>query len=106
VPFRKTNTDARPFSDSVISPNFFCVTFVIGAVWTVFALSFALYEHAAASKPADLAPYVSITVAVPVAGYVALRISSGALMTPGAAKSWARGELGSIPAILRVTFVP
>lgn len=75
MPFRKTNTDARPFSDSVISPNFFCVTFVIGAVWTVFALSFALYEHAAASKPSDLALYVSITVAVPVAGHVALRIS-------------------------------
>lgn len=74
MPFRKTDTDARPFSDSVISPNFFCVTFVIGAMWIVFAVSFALYEYAAASKPADLALYVSITVAAPVAGYIALRV--------------------------------
>ena len=75
MPFRKTNTDSRPFSDSVISLNFFCATFVIGAMWTVFAVSFALYEYAAANKPADLALYVSIAVAVPVAGYIALRFS-------------------------------
>src|SRR5262245_50597155 len=73
--FPQTNADARPVSDSFISLNFFCVTFVIGAMWTVFAVSFALYEYAAASKPADLAFYVSITVAAPVAGYIALRIS-------------------------------
>ena len=75
MPFRKTHTDARLFLDSVISLNFFCVTFVIGAMWTVFAVSFALYKYAAASKPADLALYVGITVAAPVAGYIALRIS-------------------------------
>ena len=74
VPFRKTNTNA-PFSGSVISLNFFCVAFVVGAMWTVFAVSFALYQHAAASKPADLALYVIITVVAPVAGYIALRIS-------------------------------
>src|SRR5262245_29602748 len=44
-------------------------------MWTVFAVSFALYEYAAASKPADLAFYVSVAVATPVAGYIALRIS-------------------------------
>jgi hypothetical protein len=76
VAVSKTGTDARPPSDKAVSGNllFSSLVFAIGAMWTVFVISFGLYEHAPASKPADLAFYVSVAVAIPVAGYVGLRI--------------------------------
>ncbi len=51
------------------------LTFVIGAMWGVFAISYAIYDRASASKLADLAFYASMAVATPIAGYLAFRAS-------------------------------
>jgi hypothetical protein len=50
------------------------VTFALGAMWSVFVISFLIFDGAEPSKPADFAFYFSTFIAVPVAGYLALQL--------------------------------
>jgi len=74
----KANADAWSVSDTEtgISSDLLCgsMTFVIGAMWSTFVLSYAIYDSVTGSKLADAALYVSIAVALPIAGYLAFRI--------------------------------
>src|SRR5262249_12659105 len=70
--------DVTPVSDAArLSPDSLCgsLTFVIGAMWSVFAISWAIYDGADASKAADFALYASMAVATPIAGYLTFRMS-------------------------------
>jgi hypothetical protein len=74
-----TNAGPKAVSDTetALSLDFLSgpPTFVIGAMWSVFAISYAIYDLASASKTADFALYASMAVATPIAGYLAFRIS-------------------------------
>ena len=87
----QTNIEIRPVSDTAvgISLGSLCgsLTFVIGAMWSVFAISWAIYDLANASKAADFALYASMAVAAPIAGYLALRMSER-IKTQGLYTAW------------------
>ena len=74
----KANADIWSVSDTEtgISRDLLCgpLTFVIGAMWSAFVLSYAIYDRATGTKLADVTLYVSMAVALPIAGYLALRI--------------------------------
>jgi hypothetical protein len=45
------------------------LTFAFGAMWSVFVISFVIFDRAEPSKLADFAFYFSTFIAVPIAGY-------------------------------------
>ena len=87
----QTSIEIRPVSVTAvgISLGSLCgsLTFVIGAMWSVFAISWAIYDLANASKAADFALYASMAVAAPIAGYLALRMSER-IKTQGLYTAW------------------
>ena len=87
----QTSIEIRPVSVTAvgISLGSLCgsLTFVIGAMWSVFAISWAIYDLANASKAAEFALYASMAVAAPIAGYLALRMSER-IKTQGLYTAW------------------
>ena len=87
----QTSIEIRPVSVTAvgISLGSLCgsLTFVIGAMWSVFAISWAIYDLANASEAADFALYASMAVAAPIAGYLALRMSER-IKTQGLYTAW------------------
>src|SRR5262245_35679588 len=63
-------------TETGISRDLLCgsLTLAIGAMWSVFVLSFAIYDRVSGSKLADVAFFVSTVVVIPIAGYLAFHI--------------------------------